>query len=151
MLLAGEGSVTTRYLVAPALVLASCATTSLTSVRDPAFQGRAFQRIVVVAPFTDLEKKATAENAFVAALQRQGAQAVPGMTVLPPTRDYSNDDINAALQAAGASGVLFVTLTDASMFSTYVPGSTTTTGSGHGTATTYGSTTTGTVDAAART
>lgn len=128
------------------VLLAGCAITSMTSVRDPAFQSRAFRRIVVVAPFTDLEKKANAENSFVAALQARGAQAMPAMTVLPPTRDYSNEDINAALQASGANGVLFVTLTDASVFSTYVPGSTTTTGTGYGTATSHGGTTTGTVN-----
>lgn len=118
----------------------------MTSVRDPSFQGKTFQRIVVVAPFTDLEKRASAENSFVAALQAQGAQAVPAMMVLPPTRDYSNEEINAALDAADVQGVLFVTLTDATVSSAYVPGSTTTTGTGYGTATSYGTTTTGNVN-----
>ncbi len=128
---------TRRLAAAAALVLlAGCAATALTSVRDPAFQGRTFQRIVVVAPFTDLDKRATAENSFVAALQARGAQAVPAMTVLPPTRTYSDEEMGAALRAAGADGVLLVTLTDAYASTTYVPGSTTTSGSAYATGST---------------
>jgi len=114
-------------------VIAGCASTKVTSVRDPAFQGRQFQRVVVAAPFTDLDKKAATENEFVRDLQARGVQAVAAMVALPPTRTYSNDEISAALKRMGADGVLFVTLTDFATTTTYVPGSTTTTGSAYAT------------------
>lgn len=121
-----------RPLILLALALfGGCASTKSTSVRDPAFQGRQFRRLVVVATFTDLEKKATAESEFVTDLQGQGVESMSGMQVMPPTRSYSNEEISALLARVGADGVLLVTLTEATTVSTYVPGSTTTTGSGY--------------------
>jgi len=54
----------------------------VTSVRDPAFQGRTFQRIVVVAPTTDLDMKATADGVLLRTMTNQYADTtcVPGHT-----------------------------------------------------------------------
>lgn len=119
-----------RLLAAAAVAatLLGCASSKVTSVRDPAFAGRTFQHIVVVAPFTELDKKASAENAFVAQLRKRGVEAVPSMQVLPPTRAFTGEEQAAAMKKAGADAVLVLTLTKEYADTTYVPGETRTVG-----------------------
>lgn len=122
---------TSSRILAATLVSATllgCASSKVTSVRDPAFQGRTFQRVVVVAPFTDLDKRATAENAFVAQLRKHGVDAMPSLQVLPPTRTYTGDEQAAIMKKTGADGVLVLTMTNQYADTTYVPGQTRTTG-----------------------
>lgn len=121
----------TKFLLLALLIplVAGCATTKITSVRDPQFRAVNYKRIIVWAPFTDLDKRATAENAFAVELKLRGVDAATAFAVLPPTRTYTNDDINAALAKDQVSGVLELRMTDYSVSSTYVPGDTTTTGS----------------------
>ena len=127
-------------LLAP--LVAGCATTQITSVRDPQFREVNYKRIIVWAPFTDLNKRADAENAFAVELKLRGVDAATAFAVFPPTRTYSNDDINAGLAKDEVNGVLELSMTDFSVETTYVPGKSTTTGSadvsGNSTGTLYG-------------
>jgi hypothetical protein len=82
----------------------------------------------VVAPFSELDKRATAEKDFVAELQRRGVNAVPAMTAMPPPRSYGEEEWNAAVQRSGADGLLTLTMTSSYSDTASVPGQTTTTG-----------------------
>lgn len=122
------------FLGAAFLAALGCASTSLTAIRDPAARGRTITRIIVIAPFDDLELRSQAEDALVQELGNRGVFAVAGMTVFPPTRDWSGEDMATQVDRLRAEAVLRVSLTGASTTQAYVPGSSTTTG----TATRYG-------------
>jgi hypothetical protein len=110
------------------IVLAGCASTKITSFRDPAFATKTFHKILVVAPFSDLESRTMAESAFVDRLTSYSVDAIPSMKVLMPTRTYSSEEFLKILSEIKIDGVLLVTLVDASSTQTFVPGSSSTYG-----------------------
>ncbi|MBI3610446.1 MAG: hypothetical protein HY204_07075 [Nitrospirae bacterium] len=61
-------------------------------------------------------------------LATRGVHGISSITILPPTKDYSKEEIAAAIRDTQADGVLLVTLTDYYTQQYYVPGSSTTTG-----------------------
>ncbi len=112
------------------LLIVGCATTNLTSFRDPEFAGKNLHKILVVVPFSDLESRQTAETAFVNRFAGYGVEAVPSMQMLMPTRTYTNEELAKILFENKVEGVLIVKLTDVSSTQTYVPQSSSTYGQG---------------------
>lgn len=102
-----------------ALFVMGCASPQVNSMRDPAFLGSTYQKVLVLAPFTDPGKKAVAENAFVAQLQTRGVAAIAATVAFPPTRAYSTDEMRADTMKAGTGGVLVL-----SLIVPYTPGQT---------------------------
>jgi hypothetical protein len=104
-------------------LLAGCASTHITAFKDPDFVGRSFHRILVVAPFSDMEYRDTAEKNFVFWLSQFSIEAISSIQKMPPTRNYSDEDYNKILLKNNIEAVLVITLTDAFTSETYVPGS----------------------------
>jgi hypothetical protein len=115
-------------------LMSSCAATRITSVRDPSASKSTYRTIFVIAPFSDLESRTTAENIFIAKLGERGVRGVSSIAMMPPTKRYTEVELARILDESGADSVLIVTLTDAYTQQTYVPESSSTTGS----ATLYG-------------
>lgn len=115
-------------VVATSLLSGACASTQMTPVRDPSASALAYQRLLIIAPFSDLGFRMQAESAFVAELANKGVHSISSISVLLPTRTYSNEELAGILRDAGADGVLLVTLTGAYTQHSYVPPSSTTTG-----------------------
>jgi hypothetical protein len=115
-------------LILGLVLITGCATTSISSFRDPSFVGKRFQRILVVAPFADLESRTKAESAFVEGLAKYAVEGISSILVLMPTRTYTSEDLSKLLSENQIDGVLLVTLTDAYTTQTYVPGSSSTYG-----------------------
>lgn len=111
-----------------ALLLMACASTSMTTMRDPAAGRTAYHRLLIVAPFVDLEARTQAEHIFVTQLASKGIQAIPSISVLLPTRTYTHEEVVALLAAQRLDGVLLVRLTEAATEQVYIPPITTTTG-----------------------
>lgn len=110
------------------IFLMSCAATKMTAVRDPAASTLLYRNIVIIAPFSDLESRTIAENAFVQKLSEHGVQGISSITLFLPTRTYTEKELLSIIEDAGADGILFVILADAYTKQTYVPQSSTTTG-----------------------
>jgi hypothetical protein len=72
--------------------LAGCATTKLTSFKDPDYGQKEFKRILVIAATGDLEKKFNLETSMVEALTSAGIYAVEGHKLFPPTRDFTDEE-----------------------------------------------------------
>ncbi len=104
-------------------LLASCASTHITAFKDPDFVGKSFHRILVIAPFSDLEYRDTAEKAFIFWFSEFSVDAISSIRIMPPTRDYSNEEFNNVLSKNKIEAVLVITLTDAFTSEAYVPGS----------------------------
>lgn len=116
-------------LLAGCLLLASCAATRMTTVRDPSAPRSSFRNILVIAPFSDLGSRTEAENSFVARLGERGVVGIPSITVMPPLKEYVEEELLQILDESGADSILIISLTDAYTKETYVPQSSTTTGS----------------------
>ncbi|MGO9830704.1 MAG: hypothetical protein ACLPJH_11235 [Myxococcaceae bacterium] len=125
-------------LFAAAVLVASCASTKTTSFQDPEFRGRPFTRLVVLyANPLSLSGRQNVETHMVAALRDRGIYAVWGLSVFPPTRDMSPEEMSRALQVGGFDGLLVISRTGTGVQQTYVPPTTSTTTT-TGTITSYG-------------
>jgi hypothetical protein len=98
-------------LVAGALILASCASTTMQSVwRDPAYTGGPFKRVFVVAlSAKDGTARRVLEDVMVAKLRAGGVDAIPGWQYLS---DAPMDEgaFGAAVAKSGADAMLMVRL-----------------------------------------
>lgn len=108
--------------------IAGCASTSMTSFRDPSFAKKTFHRILVVSPFADLESRTKAEAVFVERLAKYSVEGILSIRVFMPTRTYTNEELLKFLSEHMIDGVLLVTLTDAYTAQAYVPTSSSTYG-----------------------
>jgi hypothetical protein len=88
--------------------LAGCASTSLTSYRDPAFADARFGKLAVLATGVQLDERIALENRMVGALRNKRVTAEAVMRLVPPTRSMSDDDLSAALLADGYDAILTV-------------------------------------------
>ena len=116
-------------LLATLLLLVSCASTKMTSVRGRSETQTQFVRILVMVPFSDLESRIQAENIFVEKLTTERVTAQASIAVMPPTEEYGEAELLQILHDARVDGILIVTLTDSYTKESYVPQTSTTTGS----------------------
>lgn len=124
-----RGLPTVSVLLAALAALASCATTSATTVRNPQYDDIRFDKIMVSAPFQDLELRKQTEGEFVEDLRYYGVDAVAAIDLLPPIKQYSDEEIAAVIDKHDIDGVMTIALTDAYSEQGYVPPTTSTTGS----------------------
>ncbi len=77
------------------LLISGCAVTVptyISTMSDPTFQGRTFKRILVIANFENTEVLKGFEIALVNKLMEKGIYAVANHKVLPPIRDYTDEE-----------------------------------------------------------
>ena len=110
------------------LLIAGCASTSITSFLDPSFSTKSFHRILIVSPFADLESRTKAESVFVERLAKFSVEGIPSIRIFMPTRTYTTEELLKLLSENKVEGVLLVTLTDAYTTQAYVPASSSTYG-----------------------
>lgn len=120
------------------ILLLGCAHTKVTSFKDTERSaGKTYSKIVVLAPFSDLELRSTAERTFASKLRENGASAVLAIEVIPPTRKPTKEEIEAKLVQDGFDGLFLVNLTQAYNETTTTPGYATTIWGKSGAITTY--------------
>jgi hypothetical protein len=85
----------------------------MTAIRDPSASSSTFTNILVVAPFPDLESRVTAEETFVDRLRNVGVRGIPSLTVIPPTAEYTDEELVERLVGSGADAMLLMTVTEA--------------------------------------
>ena len=101
--------------------IGGCASTNVTSFRDPSFTTKTFHRVLVVVPFADLESRTKAEAAFVERFVMYSVEGIPSIRVFMPTRTYTNEELLHLLSENRIDGVLLVTLRDAYTKQAYLP------------------------------
>lgn len=105
-----------------ALLLASCASTSLVKVwQDPNYSGGPFKRILVIGVSEDSGNRQAFENIFVTELKKRGVEAIPSYTVLPQDGQLSKEEIEKAAQSVNADGFLVTRLTKSEKETQYSP------------------------------
>lgn len=101
-----------------------CAATNMTSVKDPEFRNKTYSRFLIMSTFSDLRYKKELENSFMRSLQLKNITASTGLELLPPTRTYSDEEIQKILKSYGIDGILIVALQDYWESQYYIPKST---------------------------
>src|SRR5690606_34832906 len=101
------------WLLAVASV-ASCATVTRTSIQtswsDQTYTGEPFRRLAVLALFDSEAESRSFEQTAAEALQAEGIEAVQGHQFLDPRRDYTEAEMESALEAAEADALLIFRL-----------------------------------------
>lgn len=105
-----------------------CAWTDIASVKDPDYNNSKFSKILVIAPFSDLEYRQKTEQKFQNEFAQNGIAILKSIDILPPTREFSQDEIFAQLTRYNIDGALIIAFKDYWTTETYVPRSSSTTG-----------------------
>ncbi len=99
-------------VVAAALLLAGCASTTLQSQwRDPGYTGGPFRKVFVIGlSARDVTARRIFEDVMVAKLMAVGVQAVPEWQHLPSDGPLPEGAVSAAVDGTGADAVLIARL-----------------------------------------
>jgi hypothetical protein len=128
--------------VALAIFLTGCASSKVTAFRDPEFAGRTFSSVAVFA--TNMTLDAAVEVERQVCEKVAPSPCISGKSILPPTRDYSAEDVERFLTRSGVDSVLVIALAsdrlDTQYFGTVSTGSATAQTTGSGTVNFYGNT-----------
>ena len=109
-------------LIAAALVLASCASTRVTSDwLDESYQKKP-NKVVVMALVDQSADRRLIEDEFVGELKKSGVEALPGYAVLPEARPGDREAAAAKVKELGADALLITRLVDRKTERDYVPG-----------------------------
>ena len=103
-----------RWLLIPGpfvvlgFILPGCAHSEITAFRDLAFATKQFESIVVFAQGMTLDNAVEFERQLCEKVAP--TPCVSGQSVLPPTRQYTAEEVQHYLAQSGADGVLFIGL-----------------------------------------
>lgn len=129
-------------LLISACLLSGCATSKITAFRDPAFATKQFTALVVFAQGMALDASVEVERLICEKVAP--TPCVSGKSVLPPTRQYTADEVEKYLQASGADAVLIIALvadqSDTRYFGTITTSSTSASATASGSMNFYGNT-----------
>lgn len=123
------GRLTFKALTFLIIFFGGCASTRMTSFKDPDYQVTRFKRILVVANTSDLERRLYFESKMVDVLLDAGVFALEGYRLFPPTRDLSPEQKVALLVRDSIDSYLAISVGESGIEQVYIPptGSTTTT------------------------
>lgn len=103
-------------LILAGLVLTAggCVHTRISDFRDPGFARQRFHRIAVDYIERGLRHKEQGEQTLARTLEEETErlEAIPCSRIVPPTRDYSDEEFADRLRQHGCDGYLVVRLTD---------------------------------------
>ncbi len=102
--------------------ISSCATTETTTFTDPAFRGKQFGKICILADISDLKYKQKLEKEMAKELSKKGVSVATGTQLFPPTREWSEEQMQEILVNEKIEGYLLVTWKDKQVQETYKPG-----------------------------
>jgi hypothetical protein len=91
-----------------AILIAGCATSSITAFKDPALASKTFSRVGVFAVNMNLEAAVQVEQQICEKLTPVPCE--PGKQVIPPTRQFTGEEVHHFLEARGIDAVLIVGL-----------------------------------------
>ena len=89
-------------------LLCACASAHVTAFRDPDYANRHFAKLAVFAVGMNLDAATKLEQQVCGDVAPEACET--GLSIMPPTRVYSTDDVNRYLRQDSVDGVLIVTL-----------------------------------------
>ncbi len=116
-------------LVLIVFYLSGCAWTTLNTVKNPELYQVNFRKLLVVAPFSDIGLRKQTENAFIAQFNLSGVNAFSSIELIPPVKEYNEQELLNILEQNNIDGVLVVGLQDYWTSQAYIPKSSSSRGS----------------------
>ena len=102
-------------------VLASCASTSLTSTWHDANYSGSLHNVMVVGVSDKDKKRKVFEDIFVKAFEKNGVKAIASMDVIPSGKTLDKDNIKGAALERGIKAILVTSLIQAGMQTKHGP------------------------------
>ncbi len=93
--------------------------TQLTSFVDPAYADRLYSSVVVLAADMSLGERQAAEQRLVEKFRKNRVKAESAMALMPPTRQYSNEDVARIVRETGYQSLLVLSLESQDVVVTY--------------------------------
>jgi len=103
-------------------VILGCAATQIETFKDPLFEGKTYNTIMVFGEFSDLKNRKSVENKFCQAFGEKGINCVSSIDLIYPTREYGKEEIVKIVKENKIDAVLMVSLKDAYEKKIYMPG-----------------------------
>jgi hypothetical protein len=105
--------------------IAACKVSTKTSIsqsfRNPGFEDTVFKKLFVLGVAPDQEGRITFEDAFVAAIKKQGGNAQASWSMLPESTLLPDEAIYSAVQHGKFDGVLVTRVLSVDKNTTFVP------------------------------
>lgn len=110
-------------LCAAALLLASCAATSLVDTwRNPGLAGQRYQKLLVLSITKNDSARRVYEDVLTAELRERGVDAVPGYNLITGYEKGDKQTLEKAVKESGAQGVFTVQTIRVEKQTAYQPG-----------------------------
>ena len=121
-----------KFLLVPLLIfILNCATTQVSSVRNPQLSKKTFRTLLVFAVYYDIGMRKLIEYTFTNKLKSKGATSYPSIDLIPPVKDYSKEEIRDILEKYKIDGILIIAFKSYWESQVYIPRSTYSSGSGY--------------------
>lgn len=108
-------------------LLVGCASTRMTSFKDPDYQKAEFKRILIVANTNDLEDRQRLESKMVEVFSEVGVFALESFKLFPPTRELSDEDKVDLLLKNNIDAFISISVGESGVSEVYVPQTSSTT------------------------
>jgi len=95
--------------------------TKVISLKDPSYNNRTFKRILVIADFQKIEDMKNLETELVYELTSKGTFAVENHRLLPPIREYSDEERSSMLKKYNFDSYLLINPQGVQTTTVYVP------------------------------
>lgn len=109
------------------IILVGCASTRMTSFKDPDYQKAEFKRILVVANTNDLEDRQKLESKMVEEFSNIGLFALESFRLFPPTRELTDEDKVELLLKNDIDAFISISIGESGVDEVYVPQTSSTT------------------------
>jgi len=103
------------------LFLVSCASTRITSFKDPDYQNKDFNRILIVANTNDLEDRQKLESKMVEEFSNIGIYALESIRLFPPTSELTDEDKVELLLKNNIDAFISISVGESGVSEVYVP------------------------------
>lgn len=103
------------------LLFVSCATTKISSFKNPDIDFSNYQRMLILGNSRDIDFRKTIETDLVTAFTEQSIGAVSSIELISPVKEYTDEEIQKILSENNIDGYLSVAVVTALEESAYVP------------------------------
>lgn len=108
------------------ILMAGCATTSLTSMINPQWESRPFNRVLVLMAVDDLDVRREVETGLAEHTEAAGTELVPSFQILFPGDSYTQEEVVRILTEQRIDGALLITQGQSGTNTNVLPTTTTT-------------------------
>lgn len=103
------------------LLFVSCATTKISSFKNPDIDFSNYQKMLILGNSRDIDFRKTIETDLVTAFIEQSIGAVSSIELISPVKEYTDEEIQKILSENNIDGYLSVAVVTALEESAYVP------------------------------